>query len=712
MKVRKKILIVEDNKLNRDLLRVILESDYEILEAENGLEALKILDVYKNRLSLILLDIVMPVMDGYTFLGIIREKEEYSALPVIVVTQSDDDTDEVTALSRGATDFVMKPYNAQVIRHRLESIIRLKETASMMNLFHYDRLTGIYSKEYFYQCAKELLADNPDKEYDVICSDFENFKLVNDSYGVKAGDRLLRKTAELLLRTVQGRGLCARLDSDQFVCMIEHKEASYSDELFHRITEMVNRQTVAKNVSIKWGVYVTRDRTTEIEQMCAWALESARSIKGRYGKYVAYYDDEMRSRILHEQEITACMEQALAEGQFHVWLQPKYRLDGSPLADAEALVRWYHPEWGMQSPGVFIPLFEKNGFITKLDLFVWEEACRMIRDFDEENLGPINISVNVSRADIYNLDLLATLTGLVKKYGIAPERLHVEITESVITENMELIVRTVKKLRKNGFVIEMDDFGSGYSSLNMLNRMPMDILKLDMQFIRSEMDKPAREGILRYIIGLAHWLQLDVVAEGVETKSQMERLKNLDCDYIQGFYMAKPMEPEALEELLKKEKESAGKKHRIPLRRKGDKGQDRVLLLIDEDDTDCRKICDIFRDSYQLEQASDENDVSTKLATYGDRIDVILLTLSLAKQNRNMLWNLVLREKKVWNTPVILLGEPDAVSEEEALLMGADDFESLLCREGSLMIRVQKAAERKHRILSDPEKKDSGAPSA
>ncbi len=695
MKARKKILIVEDNKLNRELLRVILEEDYEIAEAENGQKALEFLEESREGIDLILLDIVMPVMDGYTFLGIMREQEAYSAIPVIVVTQSGDDTDEVTALSRGATDFVMKPYNAQVIRHRVESIIRLRETASMMNLFRYDRLTGIYSKEYFYQCARDILLENPDKEYDIICSDFENFKLVNDLYGVKVGDRLLRKTAELLLRSVHERGLCARLDSDQFVCMMEHSEEPYSNDLFQRITEMVNRQTAANNISIKWGIYVTRDRTTEIEQMCAWALESARGIKGRYGIYVNYYDDTMRNQLLREQEITACMEQALAEGQFHVWLQPKYRLDGSPLADAEALVRWFHPVWGLQSPGVFIPLFEKNGFITKLDLFVWEEACRMIRDYDAEGLGPINISVNVSRADIYNLNLPAVFTGLVKKYGIIPERLHIEITESVVTENMEIIVRTVKKLRKSGFVIEMDDFGSGYSSLNMLNRLPMDILKLDMQFIRSEMDKPARQGILRYIIGLAHWLKLDVVAEGVETKSQMERLKNLGCDYIQGYYMAKPMEPEALEELLRKQKEPAAKRRKNMAAHMEEKGRDRILLLINEEERIFRNIRKIFHDSYQIEEALDENETVTKLALYGERIDVILLTLPLAKRNQNALWNLALREKKVWNTPVILLGSLDAVSEEEALLMGADDFEGLPCRDGSLMMRVQKAVEKR-----------------
>ena len=194
---RKKILVVEDNPLNRGLLCQILASDYDVLEAENGQEALDILKQYKEGISLILLDIVMPVMDGYTFLSIMKADPAYSSIPVIVTTQNDGESDEVAALSHGASDFVAKPYRPQIILHRVASIINLRETAAMVNLIQYDRLTGVYSKEFFYQPVKDILLRNPDKQYDIICSDIENFKLINDVFGVPTGDRLLKGVAEM-----------------------------------------------------------------------------------------------------------------------------------------------------------------------------------------------------------------------------------------------------------------------------------------------------------------------------------------------------------------------------------------------------------------------------------------------------------------------------------------------------------------------------------
>ena len=184
------------------------------------------------------------------------------------------------------------------------------------------------------------------------------------------------------------------------------------------------------------------------------------------------------------------MEQALEQGQFEIYLQPKYRIKDDSLAGAEALVRWNHPKWGIQSPAEFIPLFEKNGFITKLDQYVWDKTCRVLHEWEDKGYPELSVSVNVSRADIYHADLVGILVHTVKKYGLPPSRLHLEITESAYTENPKQIIDTVNNLREQGFVIEMDDFGSGYSSLNMLNQLPLDILKLDMKFIQSETAKP------------------------------------------------------------------------------------------------------------------------------------------------------------------------------------------------------------------------------
>lgn len=551
---RKKILVVEDNPLNRGLLCQILASDYDVLEAENGQEALDILQQYKEGISLILLDIVMPVMDGYTFLSIMKADPAYSSIPVIVTTQNDGESDEVAALSHGASDFVAKPYRPQIILHRVASIINLRETAAMVNMIRYDRLTGVYSKEFFYQQVKDILLRNPEKKYDIVCSDIENFKLINDVFGVPTGDRLLRGIADMYKRRLHNRGICGRLTSDKFACLLERK-FEYTDEIFKEANEEVNGFLDVRNIVMKWGIYYVEDLTVSVEQMCDRALLAARSIKGQYGKYAAPYDDTLRNRLLKEQSITDSMESALAQNQFQIYLQPKYRIEDGKLVGAEALVRWIHPEWGFQSPAEFIPLFEKNGFITKLDQYVWDKACAAIKEWEEEGYAPISVSVNVSRADIYNADLAEILMRIVHKNGLTPSHLHLEITESAYTENPTQIIDTVGKLRDLGFIIEMDDFGSGYSSLNMLNEMPIDILKLDMKFIQSETAKPKSQGILQFIIALARWMHLSVVAEGVETLEQLERLKELGCDYVQGYYFARPMPCSEFKQLLTKQSE-------------------------------------------------------------------------------------------------------------------------------------------------------------
>ena len=546
---RKKILVVEDNALNRSLLCQILSADYDVEEAENGQEALGVLRQFGEGISLILLDIIMPVMDGYTFLSIMKADHSYSSIPVIVTTQNDAESDEVAALSHGATDFVAKPYKPQIILHRVAGIIRLRETAAMINMIQYDRLTGLYSKQYFYQQAGEVLLRNPDQQYDIICSDIENFKLINDVFGVKAGDRLLRGIGNAYAERLKGIGICGRLNSDQFACLLKHRD-DYTDDMFIEASILTNGLLDIHNIVMKWGIYNVEDRSVSIEQICDRALLAARSIKGQYGKYFAIYDDTLRNQLLREQAITDSMESALSQNQFLVYLQPKYRIKDEVLVGAEALVRWNHPVWGFLSPAEFIPLFEKNGFITRLDRFVWEKACAVLHDWDERGYYPMSVSVNVSRADIYNEDLADTLVKIIEKYDLDPSRLHLEITESAYTENPKQIIDTVTTLRELGFVIEMDDFGSGYSSLNMLNDMPIDILKLDMKFIRSEMAKPKSQGILQFIINLARWMNLSVVAEGVETKAQLLRLTEIGCDYVQGYYFAKPMPCQEFEGLL------------------------------------------------------------------------------------------------------------------------------------------------------------------
>lgn len=546
---QKQILIVEDNELNRAMLSEILSDSYKVVEAENGQEALDILEQKRDNIDLILLDVMMPVMDGYTFLDRVKKDAELALIPVIVTTQGDSEEDEVTALSHGATDFVPKPYRPKVILHRVASLIKLRETAAMVNQFRYDRLTGLYTKEFFYQKVKECLEANPEKEYTILCSNYENFKWYNDTFGREAGDRILVEGAKIFQDRVGEDAICCRYSADRFLCLLDRERERIGREYFAK-GRQTKRSELMESMSVKLGIYEIKDRTISVEQMCDRALWVVDRVKGMYNQYIAVYDDVFREELLREKQITDVMASALEEGQFIVYLQPKYSLKDNKMVGAEALVRWIHPEWGFMSPGEFIPLFERNGFIPCLDRFVWERVCAKLRDWKEKGYPLLPISVNVSRADVFQSHLEDVFIGLVKKYGIDPKYLHLEITESAYTDHSGQIIHTVEELRRLGFLVEMDDFGSGYSSLNMLSQLTLDVLKLDMKFIQNEMTKPMEKSILSDIISMAHRMNLAVVAEGIETEDQMKRLQALGCDYAQGYFFARPMPVMEFEGLL------------------------------------------------------------------------------------------------------------------------------------------------------------------
>lgn len=688
MLAHKVILVVEDNVMNRTLLVTLLSDEYSVLEAENGEAALAVLQNHGEEIALILLDITMPVMDGYTFLSILKKNPAFSAIPVIVTTQSDSEEDEVSALSHGATDFVAKPYKPQIILHRVASIIRLRETAAMINQFQYDRLTGLYSREFFYQRVRENISQHPQLRYDIICSDIENFKLINDVFGITAGDQLLCGIAEMYRDMVGDQGICGRLNADQFVCLMGSRY-DYVDELFIRAGERVNGLPNGKNVVMKWGIYTISDYELSVEQMCDRALLAARSIKGQYGKYFAAYDDKLRGELLRQQAILDSMETALAEEQFFVCLQPKYRLQDSNLAGAEALVRWKHPQWGIQSPAEFIPIFEQNGFITKLDQFVWDKTCSLLKEWEDKGYSSFPVSVNVSRADIYNTDIADILMDILKKYGLSPEQLHLEITESAYTENPGQIIETVSQLRRLGFVVEMDDFGTGYSSLNMLNRMPIDILKLDMKFMESETEMIAKQGILRFIMDLARWMGLQVVAEGVETKEQLSQLMEIGCDYAQGYYFMKPIPSEDYEKLLAEQQvmESAEKKHREIQELR----EPQRLLIADEDEKYRSQVRFTFESLFEVVEAWDMNSAEQKILEYGEYLAAVIASVTLPGMEPLKAPEVFCNDKLIWKVPIIITGRQDAGLEEKVLGLGGADYAVKPHSQKSLCQRVMRA---------------------
>ena len=667
---RKHILVVEDNELNRAMLCEILAEQYSVLEAGNGREALNILSQSRESVSLILLDVMMPVMDGYTFLDRLREDPELSLIPVIVMTQGSSEEDEVAALAHGATDFVPKPYRPQVILHRVASLIKLRETAAMVNMFQYDQLTGLYSKEFFYQKARERLDSNPNCDYTIICTNIENFKLYNDAFGREAGDRLLREGAGILRELAGDTGICGRYGADRFLCLIEQEREKASRERYTKYAEYKGDSAMG-TVSIRWGIYDVVDRSVSVEQMCDRALLVVDSTKGQYGGLpYAIYDDTLRGKLLREKAITDVMKTALAEEQFVVYLQPKYSLKDNCMAGAEALVRWIHPEWGFMSPGEFIPLFEKNGFIYQLDQYVWEHVCALLSQWKKQGLPLLPVSVNVSRSDICHTHLVDVLRGLIEKYEIDPKYLHLEITESAYSDNPGQIVSAVEQLRALGFPVEMDDFGSGYSSLNMLSQMKLDILKLDMAFVRNEIAKPADQSILGDIIAMAHRMRLGVVAEGVETREQVNRLVSVGCDYVQGYYFAKPMPVKEFEPLWAAQRSPADAPS-VP-----DVEENGVILIVDENSGYRERVRELLSDAYSVLTAADADEALDCLHARGD-VALIVLSMTLPGGGSDRLMKALRQDMALWRIPVLASIPSGESLKAMPAAMEADDF---LCK--------------------------------
>lgn len=560
MDYKRKILIVDDNNINRKILKKILGEEYDVLMAVNGKVALDILDKEQDRISLILLDLVMPVMDGYTFLSEFAKRDVIiSSIPVIVATQRDSEEDEEKALTKGASDFVTKPYKAKIIRQKVKNLINLREKSQIINVLERDRLTGLLSREFFNKKVDDIIKNKNDEKYWLICADIKNFKLVNDIFGREMGDKLLKYFAETLKTFVENKGVIGRIGADIFSIFIEKTENQNIYD-FEKFNEKINNFEIDNVISVKFGVYeINEKNSTNISasQMCDRAILAIEKVKGKYAQTYAFYDEAIIERLMREKQITENMDRGILEKQFKVYLQPKHDIESNKMVGAEALVRWIHSELGFISPADFIPIFEKNGFITKLDKYMWDESCKLIRKWKDEKKPTVPISVNLSRVDIFNPKLKKNLLDAVKKYNLQTSDLHIEITESAYTDNPKQIIETVKDLRKQGFVIEMDDFGTGYSSLSMLSDLPIDVLKLDMSFIRNSIGDKADENpknleILKFIIGLAKWLDLTTVAEGVETKEQLEKLREFDCEYVQGYYFAKPMQVKEFEEYLMK----------------------------------------------------------------------------------------------------------------------------------------------------------------
>lgn len=539
---RRTVLIVDDEPVNLRILGNILEEEYDIAYAQTGEEAMDEIRNQRDFLSLVLLDLYMPKGNGFMVLDSIRKDESLSKIPVIVLTS--DKSAEVDCLRRGAVDFLSKPYdNPEVIRARIARAIELSIDRNIIGETGIDTLTGLMTKEFFFQYCREYDKFHPDQEVDAIVLNVSKFHLINELYGRVFGDRILAAVADGVRTAARGcGGVACRYSADCFYIYIEHQK-DY-DFLVKTIQDKLYEISDVHDIRIRVGVYPDVYRSSNLDQRFDRAMTACNSIpRSTASDQVALYDNQMHEKEIYEAKLLVDIDKAVAEKQFNVVFQPKYDISGDEpkLCSAEVLVRWKHPEYGFVRPDFFIPLFEENGRIKDLDRFVWQEAARQVRRWKDMYGVSIPVSVNVSRVDIFDPDLLDYLKRILENNKLAADDLHLEITETAYTDSTTQIIDVVDKLRAAGFKVEMDDFGKGYSSLNMLTSLPIDALKLDMAFIKDIAENNKEMNMVEFILQIARFLGVPVIAEGVENAEQYLLLKKAGCDIIQGYYFSKPV---------------------------------------------------------------------------------------------------------------------------------------------------------------------------
>lgn len=685
--MKQTILIAEDNKTNRKILNRIFCEEYNIFQAENGEEAIELLNACEEEIDILLLDLNMPQKNGYEVLAEMRSVAAFKNLPVIVITGEKDKNLEENLQAMGVWAVIRKPFDVKFLRkcvkealqsepdaqtetkkeipvalsteqlslifdripygigiyadaevksllyknqkfceilgsfdnaqqeeiqlfsmvfneHREEvgkaiqkavhsditeinklqfPIINLKREAlwidasfsgiqyapdrdkavlavmdditrqkldaqkdtiiyeQMRYQFEHDQLTGLYNRAGFYAHVSQIIEENPNSAYAMICCDISRFDIVNSVWNSEMGDKILASFGRVLQSLQSETGaVCCRFESDHFGIFISRDKMDL-EELQKRSLEEVRPAGVNYSVFLKFGVFEVENSDMPPEQMGEFANIALSSAKYDMLNAAVVYNDAMRKSIIAEQAITREMECAMEQRQFEVYLQPIHSLSTGEPHSVEALARWNHPQRGMITPDIFIPIFERSGLITKLDRYICERTCEFLQKRNRENKRAIHASVNLSRRSAFQTNIALEMKQMIEKYELTPDMIRFEITETAYTENPRQLSDTINELQEVGFKVMMDDFGSGYSSLNMLKEMPVDVLKIDMKFLEG-FENTARAGsIVAAIMRMARWLDIPVIAEGVETSEQIGFLRGIGCEWIQGYYYAKPM---------------------------------------------------------------------------------------------------------------------------------------------------------------------------
>ncbi|MCR5544952.1 MAG: EAL domain-containing protein [Lachnospiraceae bacterium] len=559
-----KVLVIDDSLTNREILKEILKDEAEVIEFDNGHDAVNYLMDHFYELDIVLLDLVMPEMNGFEVLQFMKNKHMIDYLPVIMISADDEEKNVEYAFDLGAIDFITRPFMERIVLRRVLTTISLfekqKELVGQIDRQFkaddqkVDDLTGLDYKQSFYNKVYTHLRNHGQDSLWMVAIDIDHFKLFNNFYGWEKGDQYLKFLGRYLKEfTRRHGGIAGYLGGDDFAVLCP-KNRSVLDDMKQKIEhDLKNDKAFGIGFGPKFGFYEIENPTESVEKIYNKAVIALSTISGDYSRHIAWYDPVMAGQLQTEYELLSDIRRGVEHEEFFPFLQPKVNMETGEIVGAEALARWYHKAKGVMPPGTFVPALEQTGFISSVDKLIWKSTVNWMKEMQDKGIQFPPISVNVSRADFYAVSVSEYMSNLCDERNLAHDLLQIEITESSYIEDFIMIEEEVENLHKAGFKVLMDDFGSGYSSLNALKNMSVDILKIDMKFLDIKDDNTTKGiGILEGVLNMAKVLNLPTVVEGVETEEQADFLMDCGCTVAQGYHYYHPMPCEEFETLLVK----------------------------------------------------------------------------------------------------------------------------------------------------------------
>ena len=541
------VVLADDDPSIRLMVRHVLESeDYDIVEAADGLEAIKAVEQYHP--ALILLDAIMPGIDGFTTCQQIKENG-HTDIPVMMITGLDDDASVERAYEVGAIDFITKPIKWAVLKHRVKSVVAKVIAERKVELLAYrDTLTNLPNRLLFADRLEQsvIRADRSHTSIALMLVDIDDFKLVNDSFGHDAGDKLIKAVGQLISRSLRRADTSARLGGDEFAVIIENidgpEEAiSIADNLTTILEHNVRLDDQETYTSASIGIAIYPDDGKDARTILKNADTAMFRAKENGRHCFQFFKPEMSVSAMERLDLENSLKAAFENDEFLIYYQPIINLQDNEIVGVEALLRWLHPDKGLIQPADFIPSAVESGLIIALGEWLIVSVCKQIRVWQDAGLKEQNVSINLAARQFKEQDLVAVFSKAIVESNIKATSLSVDVTERTLIDNEGEIETTLKKFRDMGIKVMLDDFGTGYASLAYLKEFPIDVVKIDREFVSGIPDNQQDSATVSAIAGITQGLKLDLLAEGVETEGQLSVLKSLGCQYGQGFFWSKAL---------------------------------------------------------------------------------------------------------------------------------------------------------------------------